>query len=174
MKKIKYFMGGEWKHRALQELLGDEYDCEKEIIWEGKSGIKIVGHADAVHKQTGVVVEFKTTESTKVTQAPYIHHVNQTSAYMSILNAQYGKILYMVLGYPRASQIETYFPEYLITFDYANQKREILDKLERDALELQAGIDAKDPSMVGHIARENMYLRYGHNWMCADCPFETH
>lgn len=31
-KKIKYFYSGEYKHRALQELLGEEFECEKEVI----------------------------------------------------------------------------------------------------------------------------------------------
>jgi len=29
--QIRNFMGGEWKHRALEELLGPEFSCEEEI-----------------------------------------------------------------------------------------------------------------------------------------------
>jgi hypothetical protein len=49
----------------MQELLGDEFEIEKEVTWVGESGIKLVGHIDAYHK-SGVVIEFKTAESTKV------------------------------------------------------------------------------------------------------------
>jgi hypothetical protein len=31
-KKIKYYMSGEIKHHYLQEILGPEFECEKEIV----------------------------------------------------------------------------------------------------------------------------------------------
>ena len=167
-RKIKYYFGGELKHRLLQELLGDEFECEKEIVWTGKSGIKIIGHADAVYKD-GAVVEIKTTESTKVLKAPYEHHIKQLKNYMAILGAPYGKLFYMILGYPK---VKDFFPEYSVFFDYRAEKEEILRELEEKAGELQKGIDLRDPSVVDHIAKDPVYMRYGRNWMCADCPYE--
>ena len=48
----------EWAsiHLQLQELLGDEFECEKEVIYHTKDGIKIIGHVDAYHKPTDTVV----------------------------------------------------------------------------------------------------------------------
>jgi hypothetical protein len=56
---------------------------------------------------------------------------------MAILDAPYGKILYMILGY---SAVKDYFP-YLVMFR-RNEKSEILEKLEADAAELQYGFDS--------------------------------
>ena len=178
-KKIKYFYAGEEKHRNLQALLGD-WECEKEIVWNGGStfAVPIVAHPDAVYRQedgTIVVAEIKTTESTRVskqatTKGPYPHHIKQLKAYMAILGAQYGKLLYMILGYPN---VKEYFPEYLVTFQYADEKKEILQKLKVDAAELQHGIDSKNPALVGHIARDKTFITYGRNWLCNSCPYRN-
>ena len=39
-----------------------------------------------------------------------------------------------------------------MTFNHEYERRKILDFLERDAAELQYGIDNKDPGAVGHVA----------------------
>jgi hypothetical protein len=102
-------------------------------------------------------------------EGPYPHHIIQLKNYMAILNAPYGKLLYMILGYPN---VKSYFPEYLITFR-PNERQEILVKLERDAAELQRGIDEKDPSLVGHIAKNPEFInKWGYNWMCSGCPYK--
>jgi hypothetical protein len=57
----------------------------------------------------------------------------------------------MVVGYSK--QIKDYFVEYLIRWDYANERRDIIQRLEADAAELQRGIDEKiQPSY--HILRK--------------------
>jgi len=71
-------MGGEWKQRALQELLGPEFSCEEEINWNG-----IKAHPDATWKPGGVptaVIEIKTTNSVAISKKPYLSHVNQLKA----------------------------------------------------------------------------------------------
>ena len=116
------------------------------------------------------VVEFKTTESTRVLKEPYEHHVKQLKFYMSVLGSPYGKLLYMLLGY--SNKIENYFPEYLILFNYKRERDEILHEIETKAVELQNGIDHKDPSLVKHIAANQTFIRYGRNWLCSDCPYQ--
>ena len=108
-KKIKYYWSGEYKQRALQELLGsDDFDCEKEVIWNG-GPVRIIAHPDAIYKKDGAVIEFKTTESTRVIKiksksteltesrsrstGPYPHQIKQIKAYMSILGTPYGIFL---------------------------------------------------------------------------------
>ncbi|MFY9871263.1 MAG: hypothetical protein WAK17_16230 [Candidatus Nitrosopolaris sp.] len=52
-RKLKFFLGGETRHLQLQNLLGPDFDCEKEITYVCKTnGIKIVGHCDAIHRDT--------------------------------------------------------------------------------------------------------------------------
>lgn len=149
-------------------MLGDEFECGKEVVWNGP--VPVIGHPDAIHKNDGAVIEFKTTESTRVIkEGPYSYHIAQTKAYMTLLNAPYSKILYLILGYPN---VKEYFPEYLVTFSYKNEPRAILTKLEADAAELQRAIDQKDPSLVGHIGKHSDYIRFGRNWLCANCPYE--
>ena len=51
-------MGGEWKHRALQELMGPEFS-EEEIRRNG-----ITAHPDAIWKRGGIptaIIEIKNT-----------------------------------------------------------------------------------------------------------------
>jgi len=95
-KKVKYLFGGKIKHLVLEELLEftGEFEIEKEIVWTGKSGITLVGHADLVHKETRAVIELKTNESTRVLkEGPYEHHLSQIKSYMSMTDAPYGIIL---------------------------------------------------------------------------------
>jgi hypothetical protein len=154
-KKIKYFHGGIRKHQLLQELLGeDEFEIEKEIVWTSPKGIQIVGHADLIHKETGVIIELKTTESTRVLkEGPYEHHLSQLKAYLAITGSSYGKLLYMILGYPKAAN---YFPEYLVLWSYRAERAEILERLEKDAIELERGILERDPALVGHVATNSL------------------
>jgi len=94
--QIRNFMGGEWKHRALQELLGPEFSCEEEIRWNG-----ITAHRDAIWKPGGIptaIIEFKTTNSAGVSGKPYESHIRQLKAYLAITNLRFDKLFYMYLG----------------------------------------------------------------------------
>jgi hypothetical protein len=170
-RKIKYFMSGEIKHLYLQELLGDEFECEKEVVWTSSKGIAVIAHPNAIHKDTGVVVEFKTTESIHVTKEPYVHHIKQLKNYMAIKNTSYGKLLYVILGSTR--EVKDYFPEYLVTFE-PGEREKVLQDLEADAAELRYGIDSRNPGLVGHIAKDKMYFNSrNENRLCKDCPFRN-
>ena len=157
-------------HRSLQELLGeDEFKFEKEIVWNG-GPVPIRDHPDAIHKESGTVIEFKTTESTRILEeGPYPHHLRQLKSYMSILDAAVGKLSYILMGYFKG--LKEYFPEHLVTLE-ENEKKEILSKLERDAAELQYGIAVGRPELVQHITKDPEYInQYGYNWMCSSCPY---
>jgi len=139
---VMYFrFAGEDRHKALQQLLGgEEFECEKEITWTGKSGITIIAHPDAIYKKDGALIELKSTESTRCRKSPYPHHEDQTKYYMAITGAPYVKLFYTVLGY----RLEKFFYEYLVVWSYPNEPKEVLHKIERDAAELKHGIDMKD------------------------------
>ena len=167
-KKLMYFFGGQSLHRGIAEILGDEFEYEKEIVWNGDGGIDIIGHPDAIWKQDHVIVEVKSTTSAGVLKKPFKNHVRQISAYIAMTGAPYGKLFYIILGQP---DIKNPFQEYLISL--TNEEREkILTDLENDALELQRGIDSKSPENVSHIAFDKSYKnKLGFNWLCAECVF---
>lgn len=171
LKKIKYFHQGIMKHQLLQDLLGkEEFEIEKEIVYTCKNGLKIIAHPDLIYKKDGAVVEIKTTESMTCQTKYYKHHADQAKIYLAMLGAPYSVLLYVILGYTKEAGTN-YFPEYILTCS-TNERREILEKLELDATELQKGLDERDPSKVRHIAYEREYMnKVGQNWVCNNCDF---
>src|SRR5215831_14776022 len=155
-------MSGEWKHRALQELLGPEFSCEEEVEWNG-----IKAHPDAIWKPNGVptcVIEIKTTNSAGVSRKPYLSHLKQLKSYLSILDLSFGKLFYMYLG----TNLDKVFYEYSITMT-KEKRKEMQDELIASASKLRLGIALKDLSIVSHVAESPEYLnRFGRNWMCED------
>jgi hypothetical protein len=161
-RTMKFWIGGEIKHLQLQEILGPDFQCEKEISHTCNIGIVVVGHVDAIHKESSTVVEFKTTESPKVGHTPWTWNILQLQMYMSILGSSKGVLMYLILG----SEVKNYFPEYHLTMD-EDQRRFMLKKIERLAIELQAGIDARNPELVSHVADNPTYMnKSGLNWYC--------
>lgn len=164
--QIRNFTSGEWKHRALQELLGPEFSCEEEIIWSD-----IISHPDAIWKPGGIptpIIEIKTTNSVGVSRKCYDSHIRQLKAYLSIVEGvSYGKIFYMYLG----TNLDKVFYEYLITVT-EEEKKAIREKLLSDSAELQYGIDCRNAALVGHAATDKTYLDYqGKNFLCRECLF---
>jgi hypothetical protein len=117
-KKLMYLLGGQLLHRQIADILGPDFEYEKEIIWD-RGGISITAHPDAIWKQDHVIVEIKTTTSAGVLRKPFKNHLRQISAYISMTGAPYGKLFYIILGQPN---IKDPFPEYLITL--TNEERE--------------------------------------------------
>jgi hypothetical protein len=151
-------------------LLGDEFDCEKEITHTTPNGITIVGHCDAVHRATKTGIEFKTTESTKVAHEPYSYHLRQLMMYLAILGYSKGILLYLIVG--STHKISDYFPEYHLTMT-ENERHNMLQRIQKDATELQKGLDNKDPDLVGHVLENFNYInRGGNNWYCESCPYK--
>ena len=50
---IRNLLVGEAVHRHIQNLLGDEFEREKEIIWTSPLGTKVIADVDLYHKETG-------------------------------------------------------------------------------------------------------------------------
>jgi hypothetical protein len=136
-------------HLNLQELLKKDegWECEQEVILQSPGSVSIIGHVDAVYRKDGLVVavEIKTVHSDK--QTPLAYNVRQLKYYLAMLNADYGILLYVKVG----PNIKEHFVEHLVTWDYRNECRDILAKLEADAVELQRGIDEKNPAIISHI-----------------------
>ncbi|MGB8936912.1 MAG: PD-(D/E)XK nuclease family protein [Candidatus Nitrosopolaris sp.] len=167
---LKYFIGGEIKHLQLQNLLGPDFDCEKEIVYTTPNGVRIIGHCDAVHRATNTVIEFKTTESVKVGHEPYSYNLKQLMMYMAILNSSRGVLLYLIVG--STHKISEYFPEYHLTMT-EDERHNMLKRIQKDATELQNGINNKDPNLVGHILGSSIYRNPdGKSWYCSSCPYK--
>jgi hypothetical protein len=64
----------------------------------------------------------------------YYNLTRQLKNYTAILNTPAGRLLYMILGYNHG--VTDYFPEYLVTLNEF-ERREILERIEKDAAELQ-------------------------------------
>jgi len=49
-KKLIYFFGGQSLHRGIAEILGDEFEYEKEIVWT-RGRMRIIAHPDGSKKR---------------------------------------------------------------------------------------------------------------------------
>jgi len=73
-------------------------------------------------------------------------------------------LFYIFLGSDSSNNC---FIEYLVTLD-ANERKQILENLEQGALEVQRGINSKNPGEVSHIALDpNYYSRWTGKTGCA-------
>jgi CRISPR/Cas system-associated exonuclease Cas4 (RecB family) len=165
---LMYFCSGEFEHQKLESILGPDYDCEREIIHNG-----IVFHPDAIYRPDNAVIEIKTARTDSVVKEPKETHIRQLKYYMAALNAPYGILQYIILN-----KYENMFPSHFVTFKDDRERQEILDKLERDSLELEGGIVSKHPEYVKHIATDLEYMikvngkSTGRNWLCSSCDFK--
>ncbi len=166
---LMYFASGEFEHQKLQSILGADFDCEREIIWKD-----IVFHPDVIYKPDNAVIEIKTARTDTVIKEPKTTHIKQLKYYMAVIGANYGILQYIILN-----KYENMFPSHFVTFKDERERQEILDKLERDALELEGGIVAGKPEYVGHIAADLDYMiktpagkSTGRNWLCSGCEFK--
>lgn len=80
-----------------------------------------------------------------------------------------GILLYVRVG----ANPKEHFIEHSVTFDYSSERMDILQRLEKDAAELQRGITEQNPSLVKHSARDPTYIYYGTNWLCNKCPYKN-
>jgi hypothetical protein len=154
-------------HEYIQRLLGDEeYEHEKEISYTGASGVTIKGHVDIYAKNSNMVIEIKTTPAKDLHIA---FHVKQLKTYQAMLDSPMGILIYIRLG----EKFEKCFVEYHSTWAHANERKSILERLDRDASEFAEGFTSGDPSKVSHIAYDKSYQsRWGSgNWLCARCDF---
>jgi hypothetical protein len=167
-QSIKSLLVGAAVHQYIENLLGnEEFESEKEIIWTSPSGVKLVAHPDMIHKSTKTIIEFKTSTAIAVMKTPYSSHLRQLKTYMAILNSQNGVLMYILLNSETPSKDGRYFQEYHVTCG-PDERRYILDKLDKDTLELQRGFESRDPSRVRHIFDDKEYISRwtGKNWMC--------
>ena len=94
------FRVGEGVHTALQRYLHEKYGWSYEVearmpIEDEYGEFELVGHADLLSPDNEVV-EVKTTS--KIPDEPYRSHVMQLNAYMYMLKAKAGYVLYIEKG----------------------------------------------------------------------------
>jgi hypothetical protein len=166
-QSIKSLLVGAAVHQYIENLLGnEEFESEKEIIWTSPSGVKLVAHPDMIHKLTNTIIEFKTSTALAVMNVPYSSHLRQLKTHMALLSAHSGVLLYIQLS--KEGDGGQYFQEYHITIS-PNERQYILDRLDKQAQELQKGFQLSDPSKVRHIADDPDYINpwTKTNWMCS-------
>jgi hypothetical protein len=148
-RTFKHFLLGASIHSQLQQILGEEFECEKEVNYTFSNNLQIIGHIDAFHKPTSTVIEFKTSNAVTVKdkEGVYPYHLTQLQYYMALTGASQGVLLYIIMG---SSYLSDYFPQYHLTIT-ENQRRYILERIERDVTELQMGIDNNLPNSVRHV-----------------------
>jgi len=171
-QSIKSLLVGEATHRYIQSLLGsDEFEAEKELLWTS-SNVKVIAHPDLIHRPTGTVIELKTSTSMSIFRSPFESHLRQLRTYCALIGSSQGVLLYILLG-KEGYEGEYYFKEYHVKIS-SNERCLILDKLDKDAVEIQRGFKL-GPSRVRHIFDDKEYLNKwtGKNWMCEGyCPYK--
>jgi len=162
--QLNFFTSGKAIHAALQSLVKkypNRFTIEKEIWFED-----IVAHVDIFDEIEGIPIEAKSAR-VKAMLTPKAHNLTQLRVYMSITDSDKGIILYQCL----MNFDDNPFVEFEHTMTKA-ERVETLNKLAVDAELLKAGIAAKDPSIVRHIAYdENFRDKIGGNWLCKSCPY---
>ena len=156
--QLNFFTSGKAIHAALQSLVRkypDRYVIEKEVWFQD-----LVAHIDIFDTERNMPIEAKSAR-VKTMERPKPHNLAQLSAYMSLTDSDKGIILYQCLLH--------FEDKPFIEFEHTMTKAEriaVLNKLVIDADLLKKGIEAKDPSIVRHIAYDNEY-----NWLCRSCPY---
>jgi len=84
---------GNGVHQQLQQyLVSQGWRSEVEVIWNFKK-FRLTGHIDLYHPKENIVVELKTIN--KKPGKPYQNHLIQLNAYMKMINAAKGYLVYI-------------------------------------------------------------------------------
>ncbi len=85
---------GSGLHRVLQEVLeSDGWIAEYRVERSIKNLFRLVGHIDLYHPEHGAVVEIKTVSA--IPERPYPQHVMQLNAYLAMVRARRGFLVYV-------------------------------------------------------------------------------
>lgn len=158
MKELSFFTSGRAMHEALQALTSaypSTFEMEKSINYD-----KIVGHIDVYNKIKNIPIEFKTYRAKSIEQ-PKGFHLAQLKAYMAMINATKGEIIYQCLmnfdGNP------------FVSFDIQTTEEEnktTLQVLLLKAEDYTKNLEAKTP-----LKAESVFNNKEMNWLCKDCPY---
>jgi hypothetical protein len=172
-QSVKSLLVGSAVHLYIQSLLGsEEFEVERQILWRGPSGATVIAHPDLIHKPTGTVIEMKTSTSLSIFKSPYESHLRQLKTYCALIGSSQGILFYIILGKEGGPDGE-FFKEYHVRISPREQSL-ILDKLDKDVLELQRGFKL-GPASVRHIYNDIEYINKftKKNWLCDGgyCPY---
>ena len=84
-----------FKMEKIVEEMPDHIKSEKEIPPVEKHGVKLIGTADAVDMEQGVVYDFKTRGGWYKFNPPTKRHLSQLQVYMEGFDIDYGQIVYI-------------------------------------------------------------------------------
>ena len=159
-RTLSIFTAGTAIHGASQWLyLRDRkrFEREKHLEFQGTSG-----NVDIYDKIRNIPLEFKTTRASNIMK-PKPWHVQQLKYYMAMLNASQGYLLYQLLMHFG----NTPFKAFRITMN-AQERKNQLDKLVKEASSLKIAMEARDPSLAKPVIDDSAL-----NWLCRDCPYQV-
>jgi CRISPR/Cas system-associated exonuclease Cas4 (RecB family) len=162
--EIGFFTVGRAIHEAIQQLAKyfPKYEVEKEINYE-IDGITLKAHIDLYDKENNIPIEAKTVRSNKVspTDEPKDFNVDQLKMYMSLVDADTGYLIYqLMLDYND-------FPFRVYEIKMTKEERkEMLENMVTDALNLQMNIDMKTPEKSKYV-----FYDESKKWKCKYCHF---
>lgn len=136
---------GNGVHSLLQEYLASKgWKSEVKVEWNFKK-FKLVGHIDLYHPEENIVIELKTTG--KKPGKPYHSHVMQLNAYLRMISADKGYIIYI----SRDGHVKVF---------QHNFSKRLWDKTIKRAFYLW------------HTLNENKIPKPEPSFLCNYCPFK--
>jgi len=165
-KELNFFTSGYAIHEAIQTLVDtdDKYEIEKEI----KFG-DITAHIDVFNKTTHTPIEAKSYRG-KTMKEPKKIYVEQLKAYMALTGSDTGIIFVQCL----MNFEEDPFIEFDIKMT-ADQRQEVLERLEYDTALLKSAFMNEDPFIANHVYGNPVFYssyKWPYNWKCEDCPYQ--
>ena len=157
VRALKVFKLGDLAHEFVQQVLQDTYGAEAEVpirqVVDDTRGIELHGRIDVLHE--GVPYELKS--AARLPDSPYDHHVAQINAYLNLLGADEGYLVYVEKNSFEIAQ----FP---VRRD-ADLWRRCLEKIRlvHDAVETDSQSDLY--SAAGE------HLDEGNTWECRYCTY---
>lgn len=159
-KELGFFTSGEAIGTAIQVLAKMQegrFEIEKEVTFQN-----IVAHVDLWDSHNNIPIECKSTRVKEVKE-PKPFNVYQLKAYMSMLNADKGVLLYQCLmnfdGKP--------FCEFEITMTQ-EERNQFLQEMVLKATLYQENLEAKTPMNIDGVLKDKTL-----DWLCKDCPYLT-
>ena len=185
-RDLNNFTSGRSIHDCIQTIakFHKKYQVEKEVVFEPAKNeytkdiegipkdFKIMAHIDLFDTVNNIPIEAKTVRKARLgnynkftktwsEEEPKSFNIDQLKYYMALTDASKGYIIYQLL-----MNFEDYpFKIFEITMS-KGERIELLRKMVKDAIEVQKGIDSKDPSIVSHVVG-NKEL----DWKCNYCAY---
>jgi CRISPR/Cas system-associated exonuclease Cas4 (RecB family) len=161
-RDLNYFILGKSSHEAAQILakrFPNRFEAEKEVIYEG-----VQAHVDLYDKVYNVPFEMKTYRG-KDPSAPKAHQLTQVMAYMAMLGASRGYVVFLLMN----NFEEPLFKEFEVTMD-AEERKNMLEWIVINAKAFEIAVNHKDAELAPHIYYDSIVNK--DQWKCRYCKYQ--